>query len=216
VAVKELPLLEELELSLCPNVGGFFVSNDGVCGYEVYRFVSEVCPQLKRFRLSNEDFNVTRDWNKNKDVGGIAGMHGLRSLQLFGNGIDNEGLQTVLHCCPHLESLDIRHCFNVDMDETLLLKCARLKTLRLPDDPTDDYDLEVKTPIRMCAVIDDSPWSSDGYDSYRYQLRSPEYLNDFDSDSGDDTDFFGEPSRYECDLDKYDMMLPMSMRTFLK
>lgn len=44
-AVKELPLLEELELSLCPNVGGFFVSND-VCGYEVYKFVSEVCPQL--------------------------------------------------------------------------------------------------------------------------------------------------------------------------
>ncbi|XP_066323490.1 putative F-box/LRR-repeat protein 23 [Miscanthus floridulus] len=124
---------------------------------------------MKHFRLSNEDFNVTRDWNKNKDVGGIAGMHGLRALQLFGNGINNEGLETILDSCPHLESLDIRHCFSVDMDETLLLK---------------------------------------------NRLRSQEYLND--SDSGDDTDFFGEPSRYECDLDKYDRMLPMSMRTFLK
>ena len=177
--MKGLPLLEELELSLCPNVGGFFVSID-VCGYEVYKFVSEVCPQLKHFRLNNEHFNVTRDWNKNKDVGGIAGMHGLRSLQLFGNGMDNEGLETVLDSCPHLESLDIRHCFNVDMDEILLLKCAKLKTLRLPDDPTDDYDLEIKTPIRMC-VIDDSPWYSDEYDSYRNRLRSQDYLNDSDS-----------------------------------
>lgn len=103
--MKELPLLEELELSLCPNVGGFLVSNNDVCGYDVYKFVSEVCPQLKHFRLSNEYFDVIRDWNKNKDVRGIAGMHGLRSLQLFGNGIDNKGLETVLDNCPHLESL---------------------------------------------------------------------------------------------------------------
>lgn len=99
-------------------------------------------------------------------------------------------------------------------DETLLLKCAKLKTLRLPDDPTDDYDLKVKTPIRsrMC-VADDSVWYSDGCYSYNNRsVRSEDCL----SDSGDDMDFFGEPYRYECDLDKYDRMLPMSMRTFLK
>lgn len=137
-------------------------------------------PTAEHFRLSNEDFNVIRDWYKykNMDVGGIAGMHGLRSLQLFGNVIDNEGLETVLDSCPHLESLDIRHCFNVDMDETLLLKCAKLKMLRLPDDPTDDYDIEVKTPIKKC-VTDDNAWYSDEYDSYIInQLRcDEEYLN---------------------------------------
>jgi hypothetical protein len=155
------------------------VSND-VCGYEVYKFVSEVCPQLKHFRLSNEDFNVIRYLYKNKDVGGIACMHGLRSLQLFAIGIDNDGLETVLYCCPHLESLDIRHCFNVDMDETLLLKCAKLKTLRLPDDPTDDYDLEVKTPIKK-FVTDDNAWYADEYNSY--------IINQLLCDE----DFFGEP-----------------------
>lgn len=163
---------------------------------------------MKHFRLSNEVSDV-RDWDKDKDVEGTASMHGLRSLQLFSNGITNEGLEDILNSCPHLESLDIRHCFNVDMDETLLLKCASIKTLRLPDDSTDDYGLEVRTPIRMYVILTEtnSTWSFDAYDNI---------YDDCLNDSEDDTDFFGEPSRYECDLDKYDKMLPLSMRTFLK
>ena len=39
---------------------------------------------------------------------------------------------------------------------------------------------------------------------------------DSDDDSEDDSDFYGEPSRYESDLDKYEKMLPSSMRTFLR
>ncbi|TVU15716.1 hypothetical protein EJB05_39254, partial [Eragrostis curvula] len=74
-------------------------------------------------------------------------MHGLRSLQLFGNALTNKGLETILVNCPHLESLDIRHCFNVDMDKTLLAKCAKIKTLRLSDDPTDDYDLPLRNRV---------------------------------------------------------------------
>jgi hypothetical protein len=50
-------------------------------------------------------------------------MHKLRSLQLFGNNLTNEGLTATLDNCPHLESLD-----------TLRGKCARIKTLRLPHD----------------------------------------------------------------------------------
>ena len=53
--------------------------------------------------------------------------------------------------CPQLESLDIPHCFNVDMDKTLLLKCARVKTLRLPDDPTDDTPRFKALSGRMCT-----------------------------------------------------------------
>jgi hypothetical protein len=66
------------------------------------------------------------------------------------------------------------------MDETLLLKCAKLKTLRLPDDPTDDYDLEVKTPIKK-FVTDDNAWYADEYNSY--------IINQLLCDE----DFFGEP-----------------------
>jgi hypothetical protein len=59
----------------------------------------------------------------NKDGEAIATMHKLRSLQLFGNNLTNEGLTAILDNCPHLESLD-----------TLRGKCARIKTLRLPHD----------------------------------------------------------------------------------
>ncbi|XP_004974359.1 putative F-box/LRR-repeat protein 23 [Setaria italica] len=136
-AVKELPLLEELELSLCDNVGGS----------EVFEVVGEACPQLKHFRLCKKRFDVTVR-NKDNDVRGIATMHGLHSLQLFSNLLTNKGLETILDNCPHLESLDIRYCFNIDMDQTLLLKCARINTVRIPDDPIDDYNLEVQSPIR--------------------------------------------------------------------
>ncbi|CAO2176202.1 unnamed protein product [Urochloa humidicola] len=114
-AAKELPLLEELELSLCENVGGS----------EVFEVVGEVCPKLQHFRLCRKIFDV-RVQNKENDVQGIATMHGLQSLQLFSNHLTNNGLETILDNCPHLESLDIRHCFNIDMDETLLLKCAKV------------------------------------------------------------------------------------------
>ncbi|CAO2206077.1 unnamed protein product [Urochloa humidicola] len=129
-------------------------------------------------------------------------MHGLHSLQLFSNAVT----KTILDNCPHLECLDIRHCFNVDMDEALLLKCASIKTLRLPDHPTDDCDLEVHSPIRM-FVEEEVVWYSDCYYNNRYN---------YSSDSGDDLDFYGEPSRFESDLDKCDKMLPQSVRTFLK
>ncbi|CAL5003454.1 unnamed protein product [Urochloa decumbens] len=230
VAVRELPLLEELELSLCDNVGGFVMELvlslfdnvgsyveelnlspwDNVGGFvkerlSVYEIVGKACPKLKHFRLSNKLFDV-RDWNKDKDVRGIATMHGLHSLQLFSNAVTNEGLETILDSCPNLECLDIRHCFNVDMDDALLLKCARIKTLRLPDHPTDDYDLEVHSPIRMFVEEEVICYSDCCYNN-RY---------DYSSDSGDDLDFYGEPSRFESDLDKYDKMLPQSMRTFLK
>ncbi|KAJ1267686.1 hypothetical protein BS78_07G126500 [Paspalum vaginatum] len=216
-AVKELPLLEELELSHCYNVLGIS---------EVYEVAGEVCPLLKRFRFSKHRFDVNIRSIPNA-FQGIASMHGLRSLQPFGCDLNNDDLETILDSCPHLESLDIRHCFNVNMDDgTLPLKCARIKTVRGPDDHTDDYDLRVESPIRTpippirfgvrsgCPChssyslsdgeddSDDSSWDDSDY--YRTNLD-------------DDSDFSDEPSSYEIDLDeKYDKMLPSSMRTFLK
>jgi len=158
-AVKALPLLEELELSLCGNVGA-----DGV-----YEVVGEVCPQLKRFRLSRPCFSHHRLQNMDKDALGIANMRGLCSLQLFGNHLSNKGLETILDNCPHLECLDIRQCLNIDMNETLLEKCSRIKTIKLPAYPTDDYDLKVespgtRSPVRTNAqYTDPSWWPNQGY-----------------------------------------------------
>ncbi|XBI20935.1 hypothetical protein VPH35_062128 [Triticum aestivum] len=121
--IVKFPLLEELELSLCLDVG-----ESGVLGV-----VGKACPQLKRFRLNKDvfyDFEAS-DNDRDDEAMGIATMHELRSLQLFANRLSNKGLTAILDNCPHLESLDIRHCFNVCMDNTLHAKCDRISTLSL-------------------------------------------------------------------------------------
>lgn len=132
-AIKQFPLLEELELSFCDNVT-----------YKAYAIIGVTCgPQLKCLKLSKSFFD---GWGGNEDVWVIKNMHELRSLQLFANTLTNKGLSAILDNCPNLESLDIRHCYNVDMDASLRAKCARIKVLR----PPDDYDFHrVCTPRRL-------------------------------------------------------------------
>ncbi|KAF7025181.1 hypothetical protein CFC21_037407 [Triticum aestivum] len=122
-AIVKFHLLEELELALCSNVGG-----SGVLGV-----VGKACPQLKSFRLIKDVLydSEASDYDKDDEAMGIATMRGLCSLQLFGNGLTNKGLTAILDNCCHLEFLDIRHCFNVYMDNTLRTKCARISTLWL-------------------------------------------------------------------------------------
>ncbi|CAM0943706.1 unnamed protein product [Alopecurus aequalis] len=130
--IPRFPLLEEIELSQCPEL-----LNWGDLKYGVYNILRETFPQLKHFRLNKT----------------------LRSLQLFANDLGNEGLEAILDNCPHLESLDIRHCFNVDVDRAdeegklLREKCARIKALRLPRDSTDDYDFDFGSPGIVCNDI---------------------------------------------------------------
>jgi hypothetical protein len=62
----------------------------------------------------------------------------LRRLQLFGNMLTNDGLQAILDGCPHLESLDLRQCFNVTLAGNLRRRYAeQIKDLRCPHDSTD-------------------------------------------------------------------------------
>lgn len=184
-AVKKLPLLEELELSLSSNV----------FGQEVFEIVGKSCSQLKRFRLSKHSFYSFDDvdYNKDGEALGIATMTGLQSLQLFGNILTNAGLTAILDNCHHLESLDIRHCFNAYIDDTLRAKCTGIKTLRLPDDSTDDYEFIVSPPVwaNHSQSEDDSDGSYMGPDVY-YELDtelddddiydSSNYIDDMDSD----------------------------------
>ena len=52
----------------------------------------------------------------------------------------NDGLQAILDGCPHLESLDLRKCFNVTLSRNLGIRCAeQIKNLRHPNDSTHDY-----------------------------------------------------------------------------
>ncbi|CAL5003512.1 unnamed protein product [Urochloa decumbens] len=208
--IKKFPLLEELEISLFTNIGG----------KQMFEEVGKSCPELKHFRFnsyrfysfgeySDDEDNEFR-YNKDDNALGIASMHGLRSLQLFGNSFTNEGLTAILDNCPHLESLDIRHCFNIDMDDALRAKCATIKTLRLPYDPTDDYDLKFEGPI----------WSGSGMgyysDSDGCVYGGPDYI--LDSDEYDD---YCDPLRYldgvyESELCPEDRMLLKGMRMLMR
>lgn len=66
-------------------------------------------------------------------------MPELRHLQLWGNKLTNVGLLAILDgCCPYLESLDLRSCFNVDLSGGLGKRCReQIKELRLPNDCMD-------------------------------------------------------------------------------
>ncbi|XP_048560484.1 F-box protein SKIP19-like [Triticum urartu] len=186
-AMNKFPLLEELELSLCSNIGGNHMFQ-----------VSKACPQLRHFRKSELRFYNLQDdsdgedadsefrYNKNDGAKGIATMLQLRSLQLFANNLTNEGLTAILNNCVHLESLDIRHCFNIVMDDALRAKCSRIKTLRLPYDLTDDYDIEALSPIWPGLGIG---VGSDSDDDCWY--GGPDYI--LDSDEYDD---YCDPERY--------------------
>ncbi|VAI78163.1 unnamed protein product [Triticum turgidum subsp. durum] len=211
--ITRFPLLEELELSECPEL---LVDCSGSLYPEVYEVLGRACPQLKHFRMNKQYFQEQKWGNNDADAEGIAAMHELRSLQLVANDLTNKGLAAILDNCPRLESLDIRHCFNVKMDgddsggngEGTLLreKCARIKTLRLPNDSTHDCHLEVQSP-RFARTEEEirRSWSI-----------SPVYYSPWLQDSEeDDDDFCRSPSRYEADLDRYEKVLPRSMRTFL-
>ena len=96
----------------------------------------------------------------------------LRHLLLNGNRVTNDGLQAILDGCPHLESLDLRKCFNVTLSGNLGKRCAEwIKNLRHPNDSTYDYGI-------MAEISVYGPFEED--DFFFFFLRGDEYhLGDF-------------------------------------
>ncbi|KAK7332155.1 hypothetical protein VNO80_28903 [Phaseolus coccineus] len=151
---------ESLEdLFLCRNI----ISDKGLCD------VANKLPQLEELDMSTSNT-----------------MPGLRHLQLFGNKLTNDGLLAILDCCPHLESLDLRQCFNVKLGGSLSKRCAeQIKDLRIPYNPTDEYPFE--------AEIDYGSLDED----------YPSRISDIDFLSDDHYEFSGGSDSSECDYDNY-------------
>ncbi|KAH7654337.1 F-box and leucine-rich repeat protein 2/20 [Dioscorea alata] len=140
------PLLEELEITLCSF------------GTDAYESIGRACSQLKYFGLNSHWYQLLDDYEvpevgRNKNALAIANtMHELRHLQLIGDLLTNTGLLAILDNCPHLESLDIRCCFNVRIDGDLSRRLSRIKEVRVPTDSTEDCDF---------SVMADSPFDAD-------------------------------------------------------
>nr|AWA44679.1 hypothetical protein SO62J10_000007 [Saccharum officinarum] len=153
-AVTALPMLEELELSICASVAAAHQSGraSGHSLAETCRALAKACPLLKRLRLNKYCFHRGSDV-RDSEAMEITEMRGLRCLQLFGNNLSNVGLEDILGGC----SLDIRHCFNVEVNDETRLMCARLQTLRLPDNSMDGYDLSFGSPYPEMNVYPGIP-----------------------------------------------------------
>ncbi|CAO2164101.1 unnamed protein product [Urochloa humidicola] len=142
-ALRKFPMLEELELTLNSSSA----TGSGFCSFaETCAAAAGACPLLKCLRLNKHRFHWGSDIGDSEAME-IAKMRGLQSLQLFSNSLGNAGLAAILEGCVSLESLDIRHCFNVEMDGEMRAKCARLQIMRLPDDTMDDYELSFESPV---------------------------------------------------------------------
>ncbi|KAF9616828.1 hypothetical protein IFM89_032678 [Coptis chinensis] len=138
---------------------------------EVIEEVGKNCCELKSFRLNCQGYRYPRLESDEEAFAIAENMPQLRSLHLFGNKLTNVGLEAILDKCPYLEYLDLRECFGLDLNGDLEKKCVeRIKSVRLPDDSTEDYEYE------EYQYIDDS---MDGYGSYD-DFLSEAYSEDYD------------------------------------
>ncbi|KAL0011791.1 hypothetical protein SO802_006899 [Lithocarpus litseifolius] len=157
---EKLPLLEELDITISS------------LSEETIEAVGRCCPHLKSFKWNHEVYRVPDIQCDEEAVAIAKNMPELRHLQLIGNKLTNDGLQAILDNCLHLESLDLRQCFNVTLSGDLGRRCARIKNLRHPNDSSNDCGFIVETsddgsfeqgiPLWMLDISD----LSDDYDCY--------------------------------------------------
>ncbi|XP_059665995.1 putative F-box/LRR-repeat protein 23 [Cornus florida] len=173
-AAKGLPLLEELHIYFCANISE-----------EAFEAVGRCCPLLKSFSFNDKgvkskDIEIEFD---DKALVIAGNMPELCRLQLFGNRMTNVGLQAILDGCPHLESLDLRQCFNVNLEGDLAKRLHKIKDLRLPHDSTEDYGFDDQ------IYDEDDPFGSSDVSSFSFDDYGDSYQdNDLDYDSDFDYD----------------------------
>ncbi|KAI3964009.1 hypothetical protein MKW92_043779 [Papaver armeniacum] len=166
-------MLEELEICLCSFSA------------DVLKVVGKASPLLKSFRLNCRGYRRPHIESDEEALAIAENMPQLRHLHLFGNKLTNLGLRGILDGCLHLESLDLRQCFNLNLEGDLLKSCReRLIKLRLPNDSTDDYEFD--------ASIDGGSYDEDypsGFsdidflsDDGLYEFSGGSYISDFEND----------------------------------
>ena len=185
-AINGFPQLEELDITFCSVYGN-------VC-----ESVGKACPQLKCFRL-NERWNVVERGFAAYDEGmdddtealGIANnMPRLQDLQLIGNNLTNDGLMAILDRCPRLQSLDIRQCFNLRMDDAMKSRCARITSLKLPHDPITDF--KYRAYIASSGDEYGSDFEVDMYDDLLDVVTDDDDAEFDDIDLDDDIDMYDD------------------------
>ncbi|XP_074267306.1 putative F-box/LRR-repeat protein 23 [Silene latifolia] len=127
-ALKKLSCLEELELTICKFRGKNTVP------------LINSCPSVTTFKLNR----IYQKSKCDKEALAIArSMPELRHLQLIGNNMTYDGLTAILDGCRHLQSLDLRWCYNLDNAQKLDKRLsANIKDLRRPFDSNEEFRLQ--------------------------------------------------------------------------
>ncbi|KAK1409570.1 hypothetical protein QVD17_36097 [Tagetes erecta] len=135
-AVMKFPLLEELNVHLIQ------LSKEDI------ETVARYCPMLKTLKLNGREQKLQASYIdesslKSYNETAIAigqNLSELRHLELIGNNMTNIGLEAILDNCHHLETLDLRSCFNIVHNEDLKKKCVeKIKYLKFPNDSLEGY-----------------------------------------------------------------------------
>ncbi|MCL7033380.1 hypothetical protein MKW94_024671 [Papaver nudicaule] len=170
---KKAFMLEELEICHCS-----FTEN-------MLKAVGKACLQLKSFRLNCRGYRHAIAGSDEEALAIAENMPQLRHLHLFGNKLTNAGLRAILDGCLHLESLDLRQCFNLNLEGDSLKSCReRHIKMRLPNDSTDDYEFDALTDDGSydedypSGFSDVDVLSDDGY----YEFSGDSYISDFEYD----------------------------------
>ncbi|XP_015166631.1 putative F-box/LRR-repeat protein 23 [Solanum tuberosum] len=186
---KNFPLLEELHI---------YLTSISIVDIEV---IGRSCSQLKSFTLNVCGFRGgltgfrRLQINVDDQAHAIAlNMPELQHLALFGNTMTNEGLCAILDGCPLLESLDLRHCYSIDLEGDVGTRCRQqIIDLKCPHDCTHGYELSAQ----ICDYNPADDESDHGLSNY-YNYSDFDYIypdleyDDFNYLSGDldDDGFF--------------------------
>ncbi|PWA74434.1 RNI-like superfamily protein [Artemisia annua] len=106
---------------------------------EAIETVGWCCPMLKILKVNQDPQKYSDETDANNLSIAIGkNLHELRHLELIGNSMTNIGLEAILDGCHHLELLDLRKCFYIDVKTDLGKRCSQqIKYLKLPNDSLD-------------------------------------------------------------------------------
>lgn len=154
-AVMKLSFLEDLEISHgYPEVD--------------LKSIGQSCSLLKTLKLNRPHFSPYIKYD-DEALAIAETMPKLRHLELFGNRLTNSGLNAILDNCHHLEHLDLRRCFNINLVGDLEKRCSeRIRDFRRPDDSTADSPFDVISDID--SAEEDDFYSDDSDDIAYYVL----------------------------------------------
>ncbi|XP_022008382.1 putative F-box/LRR-repeat protein 23 [Helianthus annuus] len=127
-ALMKFPLLEEL------NLYEITISKEEI------ETVGRYCPMLKTLKVNKRGYEGSLTRYNEIAIAIGQNLPGIRHLELIGNRMTDVGLRVILGNCHHLETLDLRECFCIDLKGDLGKQCSKqIKYLKLPNDSLEDY-----------------------------------------------------------------------------